>query len=258
VSSGTPTLRSSTATGDLGTMGAAVVTGAASGIGRALARRLAGEGHRVHLVDVASTVTLAEELGGVPYTVDVTNPEQTERVAESAADAEVVCLNAGVVGATMGAPWEVPPDEWQHLLGVNVLGVVNGLRAFVPRLIARETRSRIVITGSLAGLVTFPGGGAYGATKHAVVALAESASLALQGTPVTVTLVCPALVRTAMSDVGADPDDVAAEALDASARGTFLVVPSEWSSAVTARAEALASGELPMQPSPGDAGPPHD
>ena len=86
-------------------------------------------------------------------------------------------------------------------------------------------RGRIIITGSLAGLVTFPGGGAYAATKHAVVALAESASLALQGTSVTVTLACPALVRTAMSEVGADPDDVAAEVLAAADDGRFLVVP---------------------------------
>jgi NAD(P)-dependent dehydrogenase (short-subunit alcohol dehydrogenase family) len=151
----------------------------------------------------------------------------------------------------MGPPWEVPPAEWQRLLDVNVLGVVNGLRAFVPRLTARAAPSRIIITGSLAGLVTFPGGGAYGATKHAVVALAESASLALQGTPVTVTLVCPALVRTAMSEVGADPEDVAADAMEAAAGGRFLVVPAEWQTAGTLRAERLASGEAPLLPTPG-------
>jgi NAD(P)-dependent dehydrogenase (short-subunit alcohol dehydrogenase family) len=232
-------------------MGTAVVTGAASGIGRALARRLAAMGHLVHLVDVSPTSDLAATLGGVAHTVDVADDDAMATLAEAAADAEIVCLNAGIVGATMGHPWEVSPAEWQRLLDVNVLGVVNGLRAFVPRLTVRTAPSRIIITGSLAGLVTFPGGGAYGATKHAVVALAESASLALQGTPVTVTLVCPALVRTAMSEVGADADEVAADALGAAAEGRFLVVPAEWSSATTLRAERLASGEAPQLPAPG-------
>jgi short-subunit dehydrogenase len=109
-------------------------------------------------------------------------------------------------------------------------------------------RGQILITGSLAGLVTFPGGGAYAATKHAVVALAESASLALQGTSVTVTLACPALVRTAMSEVGADPDDVAAEALAAADDGRFLAVPAEWTAAVVGRAERLVSGAAPGVP----------
>jgi NAD(P)-dependent dehydrogenase (short-subunit alcohol dehydrogenase family) len=130
---------------------------------------------------------------------------------------------------------------------VNVLGVVNGLQAFAPRMSARR-RGRILITGSLAGLVTFPGGGAYAATKHAVVALAESASLALQGTSVTVTLACPALVRTGMSEFGAYPDDVAAEALAAADEGRFLVVPAEWTSAVVGRAERLVSGAAPEPP----------
>jgi NAD(P)-dependent dehydrogenase (short-subunit alcohol dehydrogenase family) len=174
-----------------------------------------------------------------------------ERVGEAASDAEVVCLNAGIVGSSRGAPWEVPAEEWKRLVDVNVLGIVNGLRAFVPRLSARPESSRIIVTGSLAGLVTFPGGGAYGATKHAVVALAESASLALRGTPVTVTLVCPALVRTAMSEVGADPDDVAAAALAAADEGRFLVVPAAWGGAVPLRAEQLVSGEPPLPPAPG-------
>lgn len=231
-------------------MGTAVVTGAASGIGRSPARRLAVMGYLVHLVDVSPTSDLAASLGSVAHTIDVADVDAMEHLAEAAADAEVLCLNAGIVGATMGPPWEVPPGEWKRLIDVNVLGVVNGLRAFVPRLTARDAPSRVIITGSLAGLVTFPGGGAYGATKHAVVALAESASLALQATPVTVTLVCPALVRTGMSEVGADPDDVAAEALEAAAGGKFLVVPPEWNTAASVRAERLASGEMPSVPMP--------
>jgi NAD(P)-dependent dehydrogenase (short-subunit alcohol dehydrogenase family) len=235
-------------------MPVAVVTGAASGIGRALATQLAARGYDVHLADVSPTAELAEALGGVSAEVDVSKPDEVARLAESAPDAEIVCLNAGVVGAALGAPWEVPPEEWLRLLGVNLLGVVNGLRAFVPRMLESGRPGRIVITGSLAGLVTFPGGGAYAATKHAVVAVAEQAAMLLAGTKVSVTLTCPALVRSGMSEVGDDPDGVAATVLDAAAAGRFLVVPQEWASAVVVRTDRLVSGGLPEVPSPGEAG----
>lgn len=232
-------------------MGTAVVTGAAGGIGRALAVRLAGDGHRVHLVDTRDTADLAAEIGGVAHTVDVSAPAEMERLAEAVPDAEVVCLNAGIVGTSSGPPWEVPPEEWHRLLDVNLLGVVNGLRAFVPRLLTSGRPRRLLITGSLAGLVTFPGGGAYAATKHAVTAVAQQTALALADSPVTVTLLSPALVRTGMSEVGEDPAEVAAAALEASAAGRFLVVPPEWSDTVVSRADALVSGTQPQVPAPG-------
>jgi len=234
-------------------MGTAVVTGAAGGIGRALARRLAATGLQVHLSDISDTADLAAEVGGSAHTVDVSSPQDMERLAAATGDAEVVCLNAGVVGTSMGPPWEAPPEEWQHLLGVNLLGVVNGLRAFVPGMVARERPGRILVTASLAGLVTFPGGGAYAATKHALVAVAEQAALALRDTPVSVTLLCPALVRSGMSETGEDPDVVAAQALDAAAAGRFLVVPDEWRDAVRARAEGLVAGAAPTLPAPAPA-----
>ncbi len=234
-------------------MGTAVVTGAAGGIGRALARRLAATGHQVHLADISDTADLAAEVGGVAHTVDVSSPQDLERLAGAAGDAEVVCLNAGVVGASMGPPWEAPPEEWERLLGVNLLGVVNGLRTFVPGMVARERPGRILVTASLAGLVTFPGGGAYAATKHALVAVAEQAAMALRDTPVTVTLLCPALVRSAMSETGEDPDVVAAHALAAAEAGRFLVDPPEWENALTARAARLVSGTAPALPEPGQA-----
>ena len=240
-------------------MASAVVTGAASGIGLALAARLAASGHRVHLADVAPTTKLARSLGAVPHRVDVSDPDQVEALAAQTADATVVCLNAGVVGAELGAPWEAPPEEWSRLLGVNLLGVVNGLRAFVPRMLESEQPRRVLITASLAGLLTFPGGGAYAASKHAVVAVAEQAALALAGTHVSVTLLCPALVRSAMSEVGEDPDDVAAAALEAAAAGTFLVVPDEWTHAMIARTSTLLSGQPPEMPTPATSkGPHHD
>src|SRR3712207_6380413 len=169
-------------------MATAVVTGAAGGIGRALAVRLAGQGHRVHLADLSPTGELAAELDGVSHVVDVSAYDDVERLAREVPDVDVLCLNAGIVGASMGPPWEVPPEEWQRVLGVNLLGVVYGLRAFVPRLIASGRPASLLVTGSLAGLVSFPGGGAYAASKHALVAVVEQVALALAGTPVSVTL----------------------------------------------------------------------
>jgi 1-deoxy-11beta-hydroxypentalenate dehydrogenase len=124
-------------------MATAVVTGAAAGIGRALARRLAATGHQVHLADIADTADLATEVGGVAHVVDVSKPEDVERLAAAAGDAEVVCLNAGVVGATMGAPWEVSPEEWQRLLGINLLGAADRpARGDARRAASRRRRRR--------------------------------------------------------------------------------------------------------------------
>ena len=232
-------------------MSTAVVTGAASGIGRALAVRLAAKGYRIHLADVVATEELATELGGVPHRVDVTRPDDMAALADAARDACLVCLNAGVLGRTMGAPWEADATEWERVLRINLMGVVNGLRVFVPRLVDVGEPAQILITASLAGLVTFPGGGAYAASKHAVVAVAEQTALALTDTEVTVTLLCPALVRTGMSEVGEDADEVAAAAIEAAAAGRFLVTPEEWHAAVTRRAEDLVHGARPRLPALG-------
>jgi NAD(P)-dependent dehydrogenase (short-subunit alcohol dehydrogenase family) len=228
----------------------AVVTGAASGIGRALATRLAGEGYVVHLADIAPTQDPAAESGGTSHLLDVTDPVQVERVATTVGQIDLVCLNAGIVGTSMGPPWEAPPEEWSRLLNVNLLGVVNGLRAFVPSLLQSGRPSSILITASLAGLLSFPGGGAYAATKHAVVAVAEQTALALAGTDISVTLLCPALVRTAMSAAGEDPADVARLALRAVRSGRFLVVPEEWAGAIALRTERLLTGAVPEIPEP--------
>jgi NAD(P)-dependent dehydrogenase (short-subunit alcohol dehydrogenase family) len=234
------------------TFGTAVVTGAASGIGRALATKLAAAGTRLVLADLQPTAldVAATALSATAVLTDVADPAAMEALAAAAPDAELVCLNAGIVGPSLGAPWEVGSDEWDRVFAVNVGGVVNGLRAFVPRLLAAGRPGHLLITASLAGLAVFPGGGAYGASKHAVVALAEHAAMALSGTNVGVTVLCPALVRTALSPVGADPADVAAEALAAVTESRFVVTPEEWQQAVRDRAEVLVSGRQPIPPSP--------
>lgn len=229
----------------------AVVTGGGSGIGRALAVHLAGTGCRVVVADVdaASVQGVAREVGGTAVPTDVADPDAVQALATAAGSVDLVCLNAGIVGP-LGPPWEVDATGWDRTFGVNVGGVVNGLRVFVPRLLAAGRPGAVLITASLAGLLSFPGNGAYGPSKRAVVAIAEQAALALTGTPVTVTVLCPALVRTGMSEIGEDPAVVAAAAVTAVEAGQFAVVPPEWTTAVVAGQERLVTGQPPTTPAP--------
>jgi NAD(P)-dependent dehydrogenase (short-subunit alcohol dehydrogenase family) len=230
----------------------AVVTGAAGGIGKALAAQLRAEGAHVVLADTNVTALgeVAAELGAAAVRTDVSDPDAMYELAAAAPDADLVCLNAGIVGADLGAPWEVGSADWDRVFAVNVGGVVNGLRAFVPRLLAAGRPAHILVTASLAGLATFPAGGAYAASKHAVVAVAEQAALALAETPIVVTMICPALVRTGMSADGEDPADVAAAALAAVEAGVFAVVPGEWRAEIQRRAQRLVIGAQPAMPVP--------
>ena len=220
----------------------AVVTGAASGIGRALAEALHAKGTHLVLADVDAVALSAtsNRLGATEVIADVSDPAAMSALAAQAPQARLICLNAGVVGPSLGAPWEVPPGEWDRVFDINVGGVVNGLRAFVPAL----------LTASLAGLTVFPGGGAYGPSKHAVTAIAQHAAMALADTRVRVSMICPALVATGMSSEGVEPSLVADKALRAVDEGVFAVVPSEWQAAVVAQAEQIASGHGPTAPSP--------
>lgn len=231
----------------------ALVTGAASGVGRGLATLLRARGYRLWLVDIdrAALEGVAAELAAEDaVAVDVADAPAMQELADAVGAVDLLCLNAGVVSTSTGPPWGASPDEWQRVFGVNVFGVVNGLRAFVPRLLDRATPRHILITASLAGAATWPGGGPYAASKHAVLAVAEQAALELADTNVTVTVLCPALVRTGMSDVGDDPLDVAAEALQAVEDGRFAVVPDEWTPAIEQRSVCLTSGRQPELPTP--------
>lgn len=230
----------------------AVVTGAASGIGRALATRLRSAGAHVVLADsdAAALAEVAAELGAEAVPTDVSDPGAMDALAAAAPGVQLVCLNAGIVGKDLGAPWEVSAEDWDNVFAVNVGGVTNGLRSFVPPMLAAGRPGHILITASLAGLVTFPTGGAYPASKHAVVAVAEQAALALADTPIGVTLLCPALVRTGMSTVGEDPAAIADDALAAVGAGRFTVAPDAWSGAITRRTQRLVSGAQPETPAP--------
>ncbi len=233
----------------------AVVTGAASGIGQALAEALHARGAQLVLADVAEDAlsATAERLGATGVVADVSDPGAMQALADSVPDANLICLNAGRLGASLGAPWEVPAEEWDRVFAVNVSGVVNGLRAFVPRLLAAGTPAHVLITASLAGLAVFPGGGAYGPSKHAVTAIAQHAAMALADTPVGVSMICPALVSTGMSAEGISPALVADDALRAVDGGAFAVVPTDWRAAVVAQVDQIVSGQQPTAPVPGPA-----
>ena len=231
---------------------AAVVTGAANGIGRALAQVLHARGVRLVLADRDrdGLAAVAAELGATSVAMDVTSADDHARLADAAGAVDLVCLNAGITGTHGGPVWETPAAEWQQVLDVNLGGLVHGLRTFVPRLLAAQRPGHVLVTASLAGLLTWPGGGSYAASKHAVVAVAEQTALALADTPVSVTVACPALVRTGMSAIGEDPVDVATAALAAVESGRFAVLPPEWADAVGDRGRRLAAGDRPGIPIP--------
>ena len=141
--------------------GAAVVTGAASGIGRALAHALHGRGARVVLADRDRDAleVVAGELHAPAVCMDVTSADDYERLAQAAGPADLVCLNAGISSVHGGPVWETPAAQWQQVMDVNLGGLVHGLRTFVPRLLAAERPGHVLVTASLAGLLTWPGRG---------------------------------------------------------------------------------------------------
>lgn len=182
----------------------AAVTGAASGLGRAMALAFAAEGMRVAMADVDETALARIDLpGSLAMRVDVSKADQVEafaaRTVAELGGVHLVCNNAGV--ALTGAVWESTELDWEWILGVNLRGVVNGVRAFAPRLIAQD-EGHIVNTASVAGLISPPGMGAYCVTKHAVVALSEALhhDLRERGSRVGVSVLCPAYVPTGIAD----------------------------------------------------------
>lgn len=215
---------------------AAVITGAGSGIGLALAHACAGEGMRLVLADrdAARLEAVAAELlaKGAEVTTRLTDVARAEEVEALAVAAEqlyggtdLLFNNAGVTTPDRWRNvWEFTPADWQKMFDVNVLGVAYGLTSFVPRMIARGRPAHVVNMASLAGLLSGSGSVPYGASKHAVVRITEglAAGLAEQGHPIGVTLVCPGLVRTRIfDDSGAQPD------LDESGRFRFTAATAE-------------------------------
>ena len=255
----------------------ALVTGGASGIGRALAQRFAGDGMRLVLADVEAAplaATVAElEAGGaevIGVEADVSVLGDVEAVRDRALAAfgavHVVCNNAGVGG---GSIVDAPLALWEWTIGVNLMGVVHGVHTFLPLLLEQD-EGHIVNTASLAGLGGVAGLGIYCTTKFAVVGLSESLhhDLAARGSAVGVSVLCPGFVQTrigesnrnapasvaewverpdaqataefaqALAAAGIPPEVVADAVHDAIVDRRFFVVPHEHVAVATTRARA--------------------
>ncbi len=275
----------------------AVVTGAASGIGLALAHRFAQAGLRIAMVDVeverlneaveAVAATGAEAVG---FTCDVRTADAVNdlatRVVEQFGGVQILCNNAGV--ADTGDPWFGPIESWDWVLGVNFYGVVHGVRAFLPHLFGG---GHIINTASMAGL--FPGlSPIYDASKHAVVALTENLyhQMNLIEAPIGVSCLCPGWVRTGIFDAernwpaelgerpesspvvetvkghleraiaeGLTPAAVADLVVDAVTENRFWVFPHpDWLEMAADRWQLVAEGTNPEPPNSVPGMPPRD
>ena len=192
----------------------AVITGAGSGIGRALAQACAGEGMRLVLLDLkmAALEETRQSCGAATQTLlrecDVTDEGAVEQVAAEVyaqfGAAHLLFNNAGVF--TGGPLWTAPTREWRWCFEVNVMGVVHGLRSFIPRMLASGESAHIVNTASVGGLNSPPHYSVYSASKHAVVALSECLHHDLREVTdrISLSVLCPAFVKTAIADAPAD------------------------------------------------------
>lgn len=189
----------------------AVITGAASGIGHALAERCAQEGMKVVLADVEEQVLrqanrdlAAQGAETLAVQTDVSQAADVERLAQKAFETystvHLLFNNAGV-GAGKTA-WESTLADWEWVLGVNLYGVIHGIRSFVPRMLESGADGYIVNTASMAGLTSSPGLSVYMASKHAVVSLTETLyhELTLRGASIGVSVLCPGFVKTRIQD----------------------------------------------------------
>jgi NAD(P)-dependent dehydrogenase (short-subunit alcohol dehydrogenase family) len=241
----------------------AVVTGGASGIGQALARKLKAEGADVVIADVEGPALTAAAgvLDVTGLEADVRNEASLKALADEVMQrfgrVDLVCANAGV--SRMAAIERLTAEDWRWLFDVNVFGVVNTVRAFLPLLKANPDGGHVLITASLSSLYPTRSQGAYASTKYAVAGFAETLALELgaEGAKVGVTLLCPGPVRTNIGtsarnraleyehagppSEGIDihekafrdsveprdwalPDDIAAQALEGVRTGRFWVI----------------------------------
>jgi len=184
----------------------AVVTGASTGIGRAIASAFLREGMRVVIASqnearLAEAADALREQGGALLAVptDVSDRAAVERLAEATlaefGAVHVLVNNAGVWAP--GYAWEISPRDWEWVVGVNFWGTVYGIQVFLPHLLSAG-EGHVVNVSSVGGLMTAPVHSPYSATKHAIVGLSKGlrADLRLKGVPVGVTLVCPGMVKT--------------------------------------------------------------
>lgn len=186
----------------------AVVTGAASGIGRAMVGAFLDVGMNVVLADIdeerlENTVNSFREAGGnvLPVLMDVSDSEQVQALAQKTLDnfgaVDVLCNNAGI-GYPTRSSWEAPLEVWRWVLDVNLMGVIHGIQTFIPIMLEQETGGHVVNTASIAGLISSGISAAYGVSKHAVVALSEALHIELltRNANVKVSVLCPGNINT--------------------------------------------------------------
>jgi NAD(P)-dependent dehydrogenase (short-subunit alcohol dehydrogenase family) len=189
----------------------AVVTGAASGIGLAIAEQLTERGLSVVLADIEEPALKTAEdrvrdssAPTLAVRTDVSDERSVSDLAERTLDrfgrVDLVCNNAGVT-ASAAPMWETDELHWRWVFGVNLWGVIHGIRAFVPHLVAQGS-GHVANTGSMAGLSIVPMVAPYTASKHAVVAISEAlrAELEVHAPGVGVTVLCPSYVPTRLAD----------------------------------------------------------
>lgn len=185
----------------------AVVTGAASGIGKALCERFAREGMRVVMADVEHerlkhAAAEVEALGAevLAVRVDVSRADELSHLRDATLErfgaVHVLCNNAGVFAG--GLSWDAIATDWEWVMGVNVYGILHGIRAFVPFMLEQAEPGHVVNTCSMAGLINMPLSGAYSVSKHAALSLTETLyhELRIKQSPVGVSALCPELIRT--------------------------------------------------------------
>jgi NAD(P)-dependent dehydrogenase (short-subunit alcohol dehydrogenase family) len=187
-----------------------VVTGGASGIGKAMAERFLREGMAVAIADVemeamdkaVAALSASGEVEG--FLTDVSEQESVDELARLVTERfgtfDVVCNNAGVEGH-LGRAWETPIRDWQWVFGVNLMGVVHGIRSFVPTLVAKGS-GHVVNTSSIAGWAAPPAMAPYAASKHAVLAISEALWGELRESNVGVSVLCPGGVKTNIQTSG--------------------------------------------------------
>lgn len=270
----------------------AVVTGAASGMGLAFANRFADEGMQVVLADIeseplamAEAAIRAKGAKAVAVRTNVLREEDIQKLADTAfstfGNVHVVCNNAGVAGGSGLPIWEAPLRDWEWVFGVNFMGVLHGIRAFVPRMLANGEEGHIVNTASVAGLLT--GADPYSVSKHGVVCLSEGLykQFKLMRTKLSASVLCPGWVNTQILDAernrptefgpardrsnltpmeqqgramveqfvknGFAPEEVAEQVLDGVLNDRFYIIPAQddIKAAVKQRFDQVLAGENP-------------
>jgi NAD(P)-dependent dehydrogenase (short-subunit alcohol dehydrogenase family) len=198
----------------------AVVTGAASGIGLGIATAFVAQGMRVVLADV-DDVRLGRAVAALGTDAvegvlcDVGDPSDVERLAEETlrrfGAVHIICNNAGIIRT--GRCWEIPLADWNAVLRVNLLGVIHGIRTFVPRLLESGDAGHVVNVASMAAVLPVPGIGPYNVAKHGVLALSETLKmdLAQVGAPIGVSVVMPGRVPSRLGLAPEDPDQSTAD-----------------------------------------------